>query len=218
MPEWWSYRLSDFLMFEPRTYYRLFELYNHDVWPGQILALMLGLVLLGLGWRGGPARGRAAAAILCAAWLWVAWAFHWRRYATINLAAGYFAGLFAIQALLMSAAVVRRGVAQPPPRKPDAIGLGVTVFAVVFQPLIGPLLGRAWTGVETFGMAPDPTAAATLGILLIGAARRALWIIPLLWCMITGATLWAMDAPDAGVMPLVAVVAVSRAVWQRRMP
>ena len=28
MSEWWTYRLTDFLLFSPRTYDRLFELYN----------------------------------------------------------------------------------------------------------------------------------------------------------------------------------------------
>ena len=35
MPEWWTYSLSDFLMFSPRTYYRLFELHNAAIWPAQ---------------------------------------------------------------------------------------------------------------------------------------------------------------------------------------
>ena len=30
MSEWWTYRLSDFLMFSPRTYHRLFELHNAE--------------------------------------------------------------------------------------------------------------------------------------------------------------------------------------------
>ena len=33
MSEWWTYRPSDFLLFAPRTYYRLFELYNAEIWP-----------------------------------------------------------------------------------------------------------------------------------------------------------------------------------------
>jgi hypothetical protein len=28
MSEWWTYTLSDFLLFSPRVYYRLFELHN----------------------------------------------------------------------------------------------------------------------------------------------------------------------------------------------
>ncbi len=39
MPDWSTYRLEDFLLFSPRTYYRLFELHNAAVWPGQVLAL-----------------------------------------------------------------------------------------------------------------------------------------------------------------------------------
>ena len=51
MSEWWTYSLSSFLLFSARTYYRLFELYNLDVWPLQIVTLALGLVILVLVWR-----------------------------------------------------------------------------------------------------------------------------------------------------------------------
>ena len=37
--EWWTYRLSDLLMFSARSYHRLFELYNQDIWPAQVVAL-----------------------------------------------------------------------------------------------------------------------------------------------------------------------------------
>ena len=59
MSEWWTYRLYDFLLFTPRTYYRLFELYNAAVWPAQIAAIALGL---GLTWQCARRRGRAATA------------------------------------------------------------------------------------------------------------------------------------------------------------
>ena len=29
----WSYRLSDFLLFSPRVYWRMFELHNAALWP-----------------------------------------------------------------------------------------------------------------------------------------------------------------------------------------
>ena len=45
MSEWWTYTLSDFLLFSPRTYYRLFEIYNAAIWPAQIVALGLGLAM-----------------------------------------------------------------------------------------------------------------------------------------------------------------------------
>src|SRR3954467_3726807 len=100
MSEWWTYSLTSFLLFSPRTYYRLFELTNAEVWPAQVIALAGGAAILGL--ILGPLRwsGRAVAAILVAVWLFVAWAYLLQRYDPINWAAGYFAIGFALQAAL----------------------------------------------------------------------------------------------------------------------
>ena len=87
MPEWWTYSLTDFLLFSPRTYYRLIERHNLALWPAQLLALALGAVIAGLLRRPTPARGRAIAAILAVLWAWVGWTFVAGRYATINWAA-----------------------------------------------------------------------------------------------------------------------------------
>ena len=101
MSDWLSYTPSDFLLFSARTYYRLFELYNRAIWPGQILALMLGLVILWLLHRGSARQGLIVTAILAAGWLWTAWAYLLEHYDTINWAARYFAIGFAIEALLL---------------------------------------------------------------------------------------------------------------------
>jgi hypothetical protein len=84
-------------------------------------------------------------------------------------------------------------------------------------PLIAPALQRPWTQAETFGIMPDPTAIASLGILLLATSRFPweLSAIPLLWCVISSATLWAMDSVDA-LIPMLAtcfvvVLAIGRA-------
>ena len=207
MSEWWTYRPSDFLLFSPRTYYRLFELYNADVWPLHILTLLAGLVILGLIPSGAASRGRVIAAILAACWLWIAWAFHWQRFAAINWAAGYFAAAFAVEAvLLIWIGVVRDRLRFDAKLNVTArIGIGIFAFALVVQPLLGLPMGRVWQQAEVFGVAPDPTAIATLGLLL--ATNRKHWIalpIPLLWCLVSGTTLWVMNAGDALVLPMVA--------------
>lgn len=46
MFEWWTYTLSDFLMFSPQVYYRLFELYNRALWPTQLLTVGAGVAIL----------------------------------------------------------------------------------------------------------------------------------------------------------------------------
>lgn len=212
MSEWWTYGPRDLLMFSAQTYYRLFELYNRDLWPLQMLALVLGVVVLALWRRGGDRAGRAIAMILAMCWLWVAWGFHWQRYASINLAAGYFALAFVVQALLLLWLGALRGRLTPTAatRLQQRAGLGLLLFALLVFPLIGPLLGRSWTQAEVFGMAPDPTALATLGVLLFAGVRPVwgLFPIPVAWCLLSGITLWAMESPDFAVAPLAALVAV----------
>ena len=86
------------------------------------------------------------------------------------------------------------------------------MFARSGHPLIGGLTGRPWLEAELFGMAPNPTVAATLGLLLAaGRTRWELFIIPALWCALDGATRLAMEAPDFWVMPLVAIMVIGLA-------
>jgi len=219
MSEWWTYTLRDFLLFSPRTYYRLIEIYNAAIWPAQILAVGLGLAIWALLGRA-ASRGRVIAAILAGCWLWVAIAFHAHRYATIHTAAVYFAWTFGLEAaLLIWIGTVRGRLAfEQPVDLANRAGLWIFLFALVVEPLIGPLVGRSWRQVEIFGVAPDPTAIATLGLLLLAEGRRrwTLFVIPVLWCAITGATLLAMKAPDFWIPPLVAVLVVVLAVRQAR--
>jgi hypothetical protein len=219
MSEWWTYRLSDFLLFAPRTYYRLFELYNAELWPAQFGALALGAVLLVAALRGGPRAARVAMLLLAACWLWVAWAFHWQRYAAINWAAIWYAAAFAVQAVALIVVVgfgprltLRRGPGR-------ATGGGLWLLALSY-PVLGVLLGRPWQQAELFGLAPDPTVLASLGLLVLlrpddsrgraamPAALLLLWPIPLAWCLVSGATLWAMHAPEALLLPAAALLAL----------
>ena len=217
--EWWTYTLRDFLLFSPRTYYRLFEIYNTAIWPAQIVALCLGLAVRALLRRATAARGRAIAAILAGCWLWVAIAFHAHRYATINPAAFYFAAAFGLEAALLIWLGIVRGRLSFERRLDPASRTGswIFLFALAIEPIIGPLLHRGWRQVEIFGVAPDPTAVATLGLLLLanGRGRWTLLIVPAIWCAITGATLLAMKAPDAWIPPLAAALAIALAVRQR---
>ncbi len=199
MSEWWSYRPSDFLLFSARTYHRLFELYNAELWPAHLLAVALGLALLRAASEGGGAAARVACLLLAACWAWVAWAFHLHRYAAINWAATWFAAAFAIQAaLLLICGVGGLGLRIETQRGGRRrLGLGLIAFALFVQPVLGLLLaGRPWREAELFGVAPDPTALATVGLLLLLAPRAppawALWPIPILWCLVGAMTQWTL--------------------------
>ena len=214
MSEWWTYDLSDFLLFSPRNYYRLFELYNDAIWPAQLVALLAGVVILGLLRKPGAWHSRVIAALLAACWLWVAWAYHDARYSSINWLATYFAIAFALEAVLLVLLGVRRGLSLRPAAPWIAwSGVAMVLFAVLVQPLIGPLVGRPWSQAEAFGIAPDPTVVATLGVIALTSSWPKLLLlpIPILWCLVSGATALAMRSPDSWLMPVAAALAIGTA-------
>lgn len=200
MEEWWSYGLSDLLLFSPRTYYRLLQRHNEAVWPAHLLTIAVGIGLLGLLRRPSQRQGRIISAVIALLWIWVALMFLWSRYATINWAATYFAWLFAIEALLLVwIGVVRAELRFSPKPGPSGIlGVALVLLAVAAYPLLAPLSGRPWQQAETFGIFPDPTVLGTIGLLILarGRLRWTLLVIPLAWCAISGATLWAIARLD----------------------
>lgn len=232
MSEWWTYRPADFLMFAPRTYWRQFELHNDACWPAQPL-----LVLAALAWmawlmrtvpRGRPGAPvlRVGAAGLAAAWAFVAASFLLPRLAPINWAASYFAAGFFVQALGLAALATlakRAELRVAPPRARRGIGLLLGLWALVGHPLLAMAFGRPWTQAEVFGLAPDPTAIATLGFLLAVDAPgrparwllRWLWTLALAWCAISAATLLTMGSSQGWVL-LAAVLMAIAAAWRSR--
>lgn len=219
MTEWWSYTLSDFLLFSPRTYYRLLERHNEAIWPAQIVTLGMGLVILGLLLRPRAQQGRVVAAVVAILWGWIAWAFFWQRYSTINWAAIYIVPLFALEALLLVwIGVVRGGLTFRLTR--DAVGMlgiGLFISSLSLYPVIAPLAGRSWQQTEIFGIGPDPTVIATLGLLLLaeGRPRWELLSVPMLWSIITGVTLGAMGSPEAWLPPLAGLLTLAASAWKQ---
>ena len=188
--------LEDFLLFEPRVYWRLFALENAALWPAQPVALaaaaLLALCLL-RGWR---PSGRWLGPLLGAAWLWTGWHFVALRYGTVNWAAPTFAWGFYAEAALLAALglsgrldFARRGRSAWP-------GIGLLAAALAW-PFLAALDGRSWHEAEVVALAPDPTAIATLGLLALG--RRSRWtallcVAPALWLALSALTLVTMGA------------------------
>lgn len=202
MSEWWTYRPSDFLMFAPATYWRLFELHNRAWWPLQPLLLAAGLAWLVWARRGARLAPRAAAAGLAAAWAFVAFAFLRPLYAPINWAASGFAVGFAVQAALLALLATRADLRPLGPGRRRRLGLLLCAGALLVYPLLGLVSGRPWRQAEVFGLAPDPTAIGTLGALLMAGApgrftRRLLdgaLGLALLWCLLSAGVLLTMEA------------------------
>lgn len=216
MSEWWTYRLSDFLMFTSSTYFRLFERSNREWFPLQLVfAVAALLTIYYLERRGKPVVTSAAAMLFGFAWIWVAWEFHWRRYTPVMLAGPWFAGVFLLQGAAL--AIGGRFLSSPEKRtsKEFLLGLGLMLFGLVLQPALGLLFGRPIPQLQFFGVAPDPTVTATLGLLFLVRASWTLFVIPILWCLVTAATLSTLEAPDTWVMLAVTLAAVGGLAYRK---
>ena len=221
MSEWSTYRLTSFLLFSPRTYYRTIELYNLALWPAQIAGAAIGIAIVALLLTNRGGRDRIIAGLLAACWLWIAWAFHYQRYAQINWMAPWLAAAFAFEALLLVALGVLGGrMVLRPAGGGFRIATSLVAIIVVAYPLLAPLTGRAWTTAESFGAAPDPTAIATVAMLALvrGRIRWPLLVVPLLWCAATLLTLLAMKGPEAMVVAGLTLLALVPAIRGTRPP
>jgi hypothetical protein len=212
MAQWWTYRPEDFLLFSERVYWRLFALHNADVWPAQIAALVLGALIVVLLVRPRPWSDSAIALLVAVAWLFVAWAFLWQRYRTVNWAAGYIVPFFVLEGLLFAwFGGIRDTLAfrfRPDARR--SFGLAIILYALAIHPWMPLLSGRPLLQAEIFGIAPEPTAIGTLGLLCMvprGIVSLALLVVPVLWCTLSWLTLQTMGAWEASI-PIAAILAV----------
>ncbi|RWE89045.1 DUF6064 family protein, partial [Mesorhizobium sp.] len=187
--------------------------------PLHLLTLAAGLAIVLLVLRRPPRHGLWIALVLAALFAFVGWSFLSSRYAVINWAIAYVAPAFGLQALLLAfGGGARGGLAFE--RRDIAARLGLLIMAagLVVYPLLPPLFRRPWTSAEVFGIAPDPTAITTLGVLLAasGGPVPLLFAIPLLWLLLSGLTLHAMGDPQAW-PPLLAAGTTVAALALRRI-
>lgn len=189
-----SYRLSDFILFSQTAYYRQFELYNQAIWPLHVVAMLFALLIIYMLWKKPAWAGRGISVILVVSWLWVAWAFLYQRFYQIHVVADWYAFGFILQAALLTwyGGIRNRLRLFVTSQTRIIIGAGVLFIGLLFYPFIAVITGRGWLQFEMFAVAPDPTVLTTLAILLIYKAPKALYVIPVIWLIVSGMTLFVM--------------------------
>lgn len=203
--DWTSYRLSDFIMLSARVHDRQIELLNQGFAGLQIVSVLAGLFLVWAGLRRTRGAQAAAFALLGVAWIFVAWAFLWERYAAVNVVGAYAAPLFTLQGLGLVAvalAGVPMGFGFPTGRWRAAVPVVILAASTVAYPLFTLALGRPPLQAEFFGMMPDPTALATLCVLALAThrVRYVLMVVPVLWCVVSVVVQVGLDIPMASVV------------------
>ena len=214
--EWFDYDLQDFLLFSPETYWRLFELQNKSLWPAQVVVLagLMALVFASLaGWR---RSGAAIGVGLAICWGVAAQTFLAARYEPINWVIGYAIPLFWGQAVLMALLAPRLVMERA--GRASRIGLAVAAVAIAY-PALGIAAGRPIVQAEVAGLAPDPTALVTLGILALARPGWRAWvlaIVPAAWISASIVTLLTMGAQQGWLLAAIFGTAVLALLRRQR--
>lgn len=189
--------------------------YNGAWFPAPVVALLLGLAVVGLAWR--PGGGRAAALILAVGWAWSGITFHLGSFAELNFMAPTYAGAFLVQALVLAWLGLRRRLdIGPPVDATGRIGLGLALVALLAWPLLSLTSAYGLLAAEVAGTAPDPTALLTLGVLLMvrGRIRWLAAVIPAVWTLVGGATAWVLGSEVQALQMLAGPLAIAL-IFQR---
>jgi hypothetical protein len=208
------------LPFTAEIVFSSFEQYNRALWPLPIVAPALALVALALALRPVRHGDRAIGALLALAWLWVGLGYFILHFAGFDFVAPIYGVLFILQGLLLGwSAVVRGRLAFRFTRDLFGwCGLALALAAALAWPLAHALLGQGWASARVVGLAPGPTAACTLGMLLLCAGRTPLHlaIIPLLWTLIAGAVASILSIPQDLALPAAGIGAFVLILWKNR--
>ncbi len=196
--DWPSYSAGDFLPFSPGAYWALFALENRALWPVGLVAWLAGAAAFAALVAGRALPGRWIALGLAVLWVHLGWSFVAGRYGALNWAGERLAWAFYAEAALL-AGLGLAGRFDLAARAGPAgwTGLALLAAGLFLWPAFAILDGRPAEQAEAFGLAPDPTAAATLGLLVLaapglrGAPARA---VPALWLALSALTLLAMGS------------------------
>lgn len=174
--------------FTVQQFFDVFISYNAAIWPAQIGAYVLGLVVVASLWLKRLHAPQFILSALALMWLWNGIGYHLLFFAAINPAAMVFAVIFVVQAMLLAGCALA-------PRSltfhigydfRSTAGLAFVIYAMLIYPAFGCWAGHGFTSGPMFGVAPCPTTIFTIGLLLLARGRLVplLAIIPLLWSLV----------------------------------
>lgn len=145
------------------------------------------MTLLALWLRRAPHAPRLLAGALAIAWAWCGIGWEWRNHAMLNWVAMVFAGLFVLQALALAwTGVVRARVSfRAVSGFRGGLGACLVVAAIAGAPLAGAAWAGDWAASPVAGVSPAPTAALTIGVLLMTGPGVPVHLLlaPALWCV-----------------------------------
>lgn len=198
--------------FTIEEFLQVFHDYNLAIWPAQVFAYALGLLVLVAAFSRRDDAPRLAFATLAVMLAFVGIGYHLMFFARINPLAPVFAGFFVVQAVLLVMAAIRPGDLglRIGWNLRSVAGLACILYAVVIYPILGIRAGHGGMAGPMFGVAPCPTTIFTLGILIIARGRWVVWlaVVPVLWSLVGLAAAVQLGIPEDLGLPVASALLV----------
>ncbi len=184
--------------FDLQEFLQVLESYNQDIWPLQVLAYFLGVIVLYHTFKKGMLSYKFVLVILSIFWIWTGLVFSGFYWAPSYEFAYSFTALFIIQGILFLIALPNSNFSvQFKPNLSSILGLFFIFYAMFGYQILGYFIGHVYPIFFPFGLVPCPTTIFTIGLFLMADRKIPVYlvIIPLL-------------ATSAG------IVAVSNGIWE----
>ena len=155
-----SFSLEEFLL--------VLESYNLDIWPIQIIAYALILIILFVSLKPAKYSSIIILAVLSFFWLFNGIVFCFIYWAPSHIF-GYIFGIFCtVQGLLFLYSLIRSDIKIVPPNKTYLlIGMLFFLYSMIGYQLFGYYLDHIYPKFFPVGLVPCPTTIFTLGLLII---------------------------------------------------
>lgn len=193
-------------------FFHVFVQYNTVIWPVQLLAYLLGALVVVSLIKPSRTSDIAILLILAALWAWNGIAYHLLSFAPINPAARIFAAFFVLEAVLLAAVPLhttetvfeRRSVSV------TAVSAALIIFSMLLYPLWAQVADHRYPAVPMFGVTPCPTTIFTIGVLILGDFKITRWLIPVpvIWSVVGGSAAILLEVPQDISLAVAGAIAV----------
>lgn len=174
--------------FSKEQFFSVFEAYNTEVFPMQIVIIALGIFALLILNHKHRLKDKLIGTFLGFIWLWAGIVYQIIFFSHINQAAFVFGLLFILQGLLLllDTYVSKRLTFNFKLDIKGGIGAFLIIFGLFIYPFIGWLLERSVPHIISAGL-PCPTVIITFGFFALAAVKVKwyLLIIPFIWSIIS---------------------------------
>nr|WP_284709240.1 DUF6064 family protein [Marinobacter sediminum] len=205
-------------MFGPQVFLRLFVRINQDLWPWQLLAVVVAVGMPLLLLQRDLRASRLAVGLMAAAWASSGYGFLVGYFGPINWPAAWFGWAFVAQGGLLAAAAHFGGVhGQTLRAKQLAL---FWLAAVCGLPWLVVADTGDWQSVALFGVAPGTTAAAgALALALMTGPWRWLYLpLLVLWSLFSAAMFWVLQTWWLLITPLATLLLAGAGLWLSPSP